>query len=117
MTKFTTADADRLLGLADQFMEDWALSAVEGGKRDTDYEERNAEWEEIRPLLMQAPALYTALEDLLGDKPDVQGGVCQHCGRDYLASGHDDMLTGDCPADDCPAHGARAAIAKARGQQ
>ena len=68
-------------------------------------------------LLAAAPDLLYALEDLLGDNPDVQGGVCRHCGRDYPGSDNDDMLTGDCPADDCPAYGARAAIAKARGRQ
>ena len=81
---FTTEDADRLLGLADQFIEDWAEDAIHGGKRDADYEQRNAEWEAIRPLLVQAPALLDALEDLLGDVPEVQGGVCQYCGRDYI---------------------------------
>jgi hypothetical protein len=67
-------------------------------------------------MMAAAGDMLEALVDLLGDQPDVQGGICQHCGRDYLRSGHDDMLTGDCPADDCPAYGARAAIAKARGQ-
>jgi hypothetical protein len=39
---FTTADADRLLGLADQCLEDWAEHAIQAGKRDMEYEERNA---------------------------------------------------------------------------
>jgi hypothetical protein len=59
-----------------------------------------------------APELLEALRDLLGDRPDVQGGVCQTCGRDYIP----EILEGPCPADDCPAYKARAAIAKARGQ-
>ena len=55
-----------------------------------------------------APALLEALKDLLGDLPSVQGGVCQHCGREY-----EDIQSGDCPSDDCPSFQARAAIAKA----
>jgi hypothetical protein len=34
------ADVDRLLGLADQFLDDWAEDAVQGGKPDEDYEQR-----------------------------------------------------------------------------
>ncbi len=59
---FTTEDADRLLGLADQFLEDWAVDAVKDGKPDSDYEERNAEWEAIRPLFERAPAMLAALQ-------------------------------------------------------
>jgi hypothetical protein len=54
--------------------------------------------------------LLEALRDLLGDLTSVQGGVCQHCGRDYIG----DFLEGDCPSDDCPSFMARAALAKAR---
>lgn len=54
---FTTADADRLLGLADQFLEEWAESAIQSGKPDEEYEERNAAWQAIRPLLVAAPDL------------------------------------------------------------
>ena len=55
-----------------------------------------------------SPALLEALNDLLGDLRSVQGGVCQHCGREY-----EDFQSGDCPSDDCPSFQARAAIAKA----
>jgi hypothetical protein len=58
------------------------------------------------------PELLEALIDLLGDRPSVQGGICQHCGRDYIG----DMIEGDCPSDDCPSFKARAAIAKATGR-
>jgi hypothetical protein len=58
-------------------------------------------------------AMLGALEDLLGDRPDVQGGICQHCGRDYI----DGFLEGACPSDDCPANRARALIAKTRHKQ
>ena len=59
-------------------------------------------------VMHAAPELLRALEDLLGDLPSVQGGVCQHCGREYQ-----DIFSGDCPSDDCPSFKARAAIAKA----
>ena len=55
-----------------------------------------------------APALLSALKDLLGILPSVQRGVCQHCGREY-----EDIRSGDCPSDDCPSFHARAAIALA----
>jgi hypothetical protein len=58
---FTTADADRLLGLADQFLEDWAESARRHGECGHDCEERAAEWETIRPLLASAPNLLAVL--------------------------------------------------------
>jgi hypothetical protein len=40
----SSADLDRLLGLADQFLDDWAEDAVQGGKPDEDYEQRSTEW-------------------------------------------------------------------------
>jgi hypothetical protein len=58
---FTTADADRLLGLGDQFLEDWGESARRHGECGHDCEERAAEWEAIRPLLASAPHLFAAL--------------------------------------------------------
>jgi hypothetical protein len=62
VTGFSVADADRLLQLADQFLDDWAEDAVQSGIRDPDYEERVDEWNAIRPLLVHAPALFAALE-------------------------------------------------------
>ena len=66
MTKsstFTTADADRLLGLGDQFLEDWGESARRHGECGHDCEERAAEWEAIRPLLVSAPNLLAVLAE------------------------------------------------------
>jgi hypothetical protein len=60
---FTTADADRLLGLADQFLEDWAETARRHDEPADDCEERAAEWEEIRPLLRSAPQFFEFLND------------------------------------------------------
>lgn len=56
---FTTADADRLLRLADQFLEDWELDSPR------ECSERRAEFGAIRPLLVAAPELLAALRDLL----------------------------------------------------
>ena len=52
---FTTAEADRLLGLADQFLQDWAETAHRHGEAAKECEERAAEWDAIRPLLALAP--------------------------------------------------------------
>jgi hypothetical protein len=57
---FTSADVDRLLGLADQFLEDWESNE---GKDEPECKERRAEWDAIRPLLVKAPQLLKALED------------------------------------------------------
>ena len=59
--KFVTEEADRLLGLADQFLEDWAIDAVEDGQPDPDYEQCQKDWEAIRPLLAAAPVMLDAL--------------------------------------------------------
>jgi hypothetical protein len=68
MQTFTTADTDRLLGLADQFMEDWEANE---GKHDPECAERRAEWNAIRPLLVQAPAMLTAIRTIIerADEP------------------------------------------------
>jgi hypothetical protein len=57
----TAEDVDRLLGLGDQFLEDWAVDAVQNGKRDSEYEQRMEEWRRTRPLLAGAPKLLKAL--------------------------------------------------------
>jgi hypothetical protein len=57
----TPEDADRLLSLGDQFLEDWSEDAVQNGKRDSDYEQRINEWRQIRPLLAAAPKMLKSL--------------------------------------------------------
>jgi hypothetical protein len=109
MKNYTSEDIDRILGIGDQFMEDWELD----DKNDPECIEPHQEWDDIRPMLVAAPALLKSLSDLLGDKPDIQGGICQHCGRDYI----EEALDGNCPSDDCPAHNARAVIANLEAQQ
>ncbi|CAB3754359.1 hypothetical protein [Paraburkholderia humisilvae] len=60
---FSAADADRLLGLADQFLEDWKESDQErDGGLGPDLVERQAEFEAIRPLLVAAPEMFAALQ-------------------------------------------------------
>jgi hypothetical protein len=60
----TSADLDRLLGLADRTLEEWAEDAVQKGEPGLDYEQRSAEWSAIRPLLVSAPALFRALKQI-----------------------------------------------------
>jgi hypothetical protein len=60
----STEDVDRLLGLADQFLDDWAEDAVQGGKPDEDYEQRSMEWKVIRPLLVSAPVMLKGLKEI-----------------------------------------------------
>ena len=58
--------------------------------------------------------LREALQDFMGDTPPVKGGICHHCGRDYIG----DLtvpIEGDCPSDDCPHTTARAALRSTRG--
>ena len=96
---FTVADAGRLLGLADQFLEDWESDE---GKNDPECQERRAEWDAIRPLLATSPRLLVILQDAL------------------LQSGYG--ITAPIPEQDrymVPAwiYSARAVIATIRGQQ
>ena len=56
--------------------------------------------------------LRSALEDLLGDNPDIQSGHCVRCGRDY--SGEPELAAADCPSGDCPGARARRILAAAK---
>jgi hypothetical protein len=60
----STRDVDRLLGLADQFLDDWAEDAFQEGKPDEDYEQRSTEWKVVRPLLLSAPAMLKELKEI-----------------------------------------------------
>ena len=59
-----SADVDRLLGLADQFLDDRAEDAVQGGKPDEDYEQQSTEWTVIRTLLISAQAMLKGLKKI-----------------------------------------------------
>lgn len=70
---FTTQDADRLLGLADQFLEDWEQNE---GKNDPECAARRAEYNAIRPLFVAAPKMLEALYLINVDK-DGDGFICR----------------------------------------
>ncbi len=57
--EYTCHDADRLLSLADQFLEDWEENE---GRQEADCIQRRGEWNAIRPLLVAAPKLLAALQ-------------------------------------------------------
>jgi hypothetical protein len=59
---FTVEDAGRLLGLADQFLEDWESDE---GTDDPECKERRSEWDAIRPVFANAPRLLAILQDAL----------------------------------------------------
>lgn len=63
---------DRLLGMADQFLEDWRESVDDDTARDSDLDEREKEWEAVRPLILQRvnahDTLVSALRTILADK-------------------------------------------------
>ena len=59
---FTVEDADRLLGLADQFLEDWESGE---GRNAPECKERRSEWDAIRPVFANAPRLLAILQDAL----------------------------------------------------
>ncbi len=44
--------ADRLLGLADQFLDDWRESVEDYSEDDADVSEREAEWKQWRPRIL-----------------------------------------------------------------
>ena len=54
--------------------------------------------------------MVAAIEDLLGDQPDIHSGVCIRCGREYRDV--PELECRYCPADDCPSHSARAVLAE-----
>ncbi|WP_263356638.1 hypothetical protein [Acidicapsa ligni] len=89
---WTTADADRLLGLADQLLDDWAEDAVQGGKPDEDYERRSAEWTAIGPLLVSGPTMLRGLREILDVCQGSPDPMAMHCaalaGSAIAASDH-----------------------------
>lgn len=72
-------DVDRLLGLADQFLDDWAEDAVQDGKRDPDYEERMAEWTALRPVLLASPKFLQALLEIINSCDGSSDPVAKRC--------------------------------------
>lgn len=70
---FNTQDADRLLGLADQCLEDWEQNE---GKGDPECVERRVEYNAIRPLFVAAPMMLDALQLIEVDR-DGDGFICR----------------------------------------
>jgi hypothetical protein len=62
MTTFTAEDADRLLQLADQFLEDWEDDDGKDEFSAAECKQRRKEWDAIRPLLVAAPRLLAVLQ-------------------------------------------------------
>lgn len=88
MEDYSRADVDRLLGLADQFLDDWAEDAVQGDKRDPAYEQRTQEWAAIRPLLLAAPEMLRGLKGILAfceGSPAPTARCCYSLARTSLA--------------------------------
>lgn len=56
---FTGEEVDRILGLADSFLEDWEQHE---GADEPDCKERRIEFDAVRPLLVSAPALAQVAE-------------------------------------------------------
>lgn len=63
----TTQDIMRILGIGDEFLDDWETSAEEGGDEDDKAQvaERKGEWRVILPLLEHSLDLFMCLKDLL----------------------------------------------------
>lgn len=64
---FSTADAERVLGLADQFLENWKETDRDDrrdGGVDPELVERQAEYAAIRPLFVAAPEIFAAIQGL-----------------------------------------------------
>lgn len=62
---FTTEDADRLLGLSDQFLEDWEEVLDRDNEEDDGCKQRRLEYDAIRPLWVAAPALLEEFKRML----------------------------------------------------
>jgi hypothetical protein len=71
--QFSTQDADRLLGLADEFLADWEENE---GKGDPECLKRRTDYNAIRPLFVAAPALLAALLLVEVDK-EGDGFICR----------------------------------------
>lgn len=96
---FTDEDAGRLLGLADEFMEDWEQNEGDG---DPECQERRKEYDAIRPLLASAPSLLDALLDAETEIQNMLEDFCQAEGPEADTSAQNTLAT------------IQAAIAKAR---
>lgn len=79
MKKITSEDVDLIVGIADQFLEDWRTSDTEQPESDRDLAlpERENEWDTVRPLLVAAPQLADLLEKMLAHIPEKDAALKQ----------------------------------------
>jgi len=87
--QYSRTNVDRLLGLADQFLDDWAEDAVQGDKRDMEYEERSQEWAALRPLLLATPEMLRGLKGIVAfceGSPGPTARCCHSLARTSLSS-------------------------------
>jgi hypothetical protein len=64
---------DRLLGMADQFIEDWRESADDDNATDSDLDEREQEWPRVRALILQRVEAHDGLVSALRDVIEKHG--------------------------------------------
>jgi hypothetical protein len=84
-------------------MYEWASNRYDQFKSERKLRSRNKRLRAINTELL------SALQDLLGDLPDIQSGNCVRCSRDY--SDEPELEGADCPSDDCPGAHARRIVA------
>ena len=101
----TTMDVDRVLGMADQFLEDWRESVDDDTARDSELEEREQEWSVIRALILHRVNAHDALVSALQSCVERLGIV--------IESDTDDALHGASPDDVAAYEAGRAALAAA----
>ena len=101
----TTMDVDRVLGMSDQFLEDWRESVDADTVRDSELEEREQEWSVIRALILHRVNAHDALVSALQGCVERLGIV--------IESDTDDALHGASPDDVAAYEAGRAALAVA----
>ena len=103
----TTMDVDRVLGMSDQFLEDWRESVDDDTARDSELEEREQDWPFIRALILHRVNAHDALVSALQGCVERLGIV--------IESDTDDALHGASPDDVAAYEAGRAALANVGG--
>ena len=103
----TTMDVDRVLGMSDQFLEDWRESVDDDTARDSELEDREQEWPFIRALILHRVNAHDALVSALQGCVERLGIV--------IESDTDDALHGASPDDVAAYEAGRAALANVGG--
>lgn len=85
---------------------EWAADRYDDLKRARKQRARN------KRLTQTIVDLLAAIEDLLGDQPDIQSGTCFRCSRDFTSE--PELEGTDCPSDDCPGYDVRQLLARAK---